>query len=165
MTVIAYKEGIMASDSRSSDNGYIATRCQKIFRLPSGALLGTAGDNDDRGIRELLSKVKLPKMLPSRKELADTRIDFLGLLVLPRGHIFIVRIDRENWEGGFEWTGSLWEHKEPIAAIGTGDQYALGAMVAGRSAAQAVAIAIKFDTRCGPPVVAMPLKKLAKIAT
>jgi 20S proteasome alpha/beta subunit len=51
MTVVAYsaKHKIMASDSRSTDDdGMHMTNCRKIFRLKNGALLGTAGDSDDR---------------------------------------------------------------------------------------------------------------------
>jgi hypothetical protein len=41
------------------------------FRLKSGGLLGSAGDDDDRALIELVTKVKTPAGLPTRKQFLE----------------------------------------------------------------------------------------------
>ena len=69
------------------------TNCRKIFRLKNRALIGTAGDSDDRELRILLGK-STPRKLPTRQQLADTKTDFAGIMVFPKGQIFYIAIER-----------------------------------------------------------------------
>ena len=162
MTTIAFSSGIMAADSRASDNdarGVFVTKCQKIYRLANNCLLGTAGDDDSREVQALLGKCKGPKSLPTRAELAATRTDFAGILVFPKGQIYLIDIRMREYEHTGEWSGEVLESRERYAATGSGQEFALGAMAHGASAAQAVAIAAKFDLATGGPIVSVALKK------
>lgn len=163
MTTIAYRDGVMAADSKCSDEwGAFSTRCRKIARLGSGALLGQAGDADGRDVIRLLDGCKTEKSLPSRKALADTHCEFAGILVLPRGSIWYIDITCIDYGPEVEWSGSVMEVHEAFAAVGSGYQFAIGAMASGRSAAQAVAIACRYDIKSGPPVHAVALKPETK---
>jgi len=156
MTTCAYKDGILATDSCWTFGDTQTTSLIKVRRLASGALLGGAGDNDDRSVVTLLDKVKTFEKLPSKADLAATRCCFVGLLVLPRGKV--VMIDIEPIEGYTHFDAQVWEANRGIAAIGSGSRYALGAMAAGKSAKDAVAIACRFDINSRPPVHTMALQ-------
>ena len=88
MTTIAYKDGLMACDSCWTYGGTVDTLTTKITRLASGALFGTAGQNDARSLVSLIDKVKTPNQLPSYEALLSLRADVLGLLVLPKGRVY-----------------------------------------------------------------------------
>lgn len=158
MTTVAYKAGIMAGDSCWSYGGAVDTLSRKIHRLKSGALLGQAGDNDARDIIAMLENVKTPAALPTRRALLDTRIDFFGLLVFPKGRIFKISSSNLLPENTACDVG-VWEVQMPFTAVGSGSEIALGAMAAGRSAKDAVAIACRYDTASRPPVYEVPLQK------
>lgn len=143
MTTIAYRDGIMASDSRCTTDEYMhLTECQKIFRMSSGALLGTAGDDDARSLLALLDGVGHGSGLPSRKDLGETETDFLGLLALPDGTLWRIEIEHVN---DSHWTGAVSELSSEFAAVGSGAAFAYGAMGHGATAAEAVAVACRFD--------------------
>jgi 20S proteasome alpha/beta subunit len=150
MTVIAYssKHKIIAADSRLSDEiGMHVTNCQKLFRLRSGAVLGTAGDSDDRDVRELLGKVTLNK-LPRRVALAELECTFAGIMAFPRGRVFTINI----WQRESGWAGSLDEIHDAMVAIGCGAQFAYGAMEAGASPIAAVQATCRRHAACALPV-------------
>lgn len=152
MTTIAYKDGVMASDSQCTDDfSAFLTKTRKIDRLQNGALLGQAGDADSREISALLSKAT-PKKLPSRKELGDTKTKFHGILAFPNSRVFLVCVEAsgEGSDGG--WRGEVVEIEERMCAVGSGYQFALGAMAAGKSAKQAVEIACRYDIYSRSPV-------------
>lgn len=154
MTVIAYssKHRILAADSRCSDaTGMHLTNCQKVFRLRNGALLGTAGDSDDREVRELLAKAT-PRKMPSRTQLADLRAVFTGIVVFPKGQVFIVEIWHREFDTIGEWTASVDAIRDEIVAVGCGAQYAYGAMEVGADPIKAVRAACRRDTACALPV-------------
>jgi hypothetical protein len=163
MTTVAYKDGFMASDSKCTDDfGSFCTRIQKIHRLSSGALLGQAGDADIREMLALLDKTS-PAKLPTRQQLADLHTDCSLILAFPAGRVFLVEAGPVLiGDSEYEWIGSVVEMQERMAAVGSGYQYALGAMKAGRSAAEAVAIACHFDSFSMPPVREVRVKKEAK---
>lgn len=154
MTVIAYasKSRVMAADSRCS-NGYLMhlTDCRKIFRLANGALLGSAGDSDDRAVRTLLDKAT-PRNLPTRDKLAECKTDFQGILVFPKGQIYIVFIGWEEHESSGEWTGGVVSVTDDIVAIGHGMEYAYGVLEHGGTPIEAVRCACKRDTTCALPI-------------
>jgi hypothetical protein len=165
MTTIAYKDGVMACDSRWSYNDAVDSVQTKIRRLASGGLIGGSGDNDAREIEALFDKVKTPAGLPKRTELMNIRCDYLGLLVLPRGRIFKVastHLSEAHWGADFEEDIGVWEINAPFAAVGSGKEFALGAMAAGKSAADACRIACRFDINSGLPVYQYDVKPPAK---
>jgi ATP-dependent protease HslVU (ClpYQ) peptidase subunit len=149
----------MASDSKSTnDDGAFCTRVKKIYRLESGALLGAAGDCDARDVIRLLEKVRTVKTLPTRQQLADTHCDFSGVLVLRNGEVFYIDVGPMQIGEAYEWAGSVVEVSERIAAVGSGQKFAIGAMAAGKSASEAVTIACRYDSFSGTPVHEVTLK-------
>lgn len=149
MTTIAYKNGIMASDSCWAYDDIQTSSINKIARLKSGGLLGQAGDADSRCVVAAFTNVKTEKQLPSREDMVKLRVDFDGVLVLPNGSIFIISmavkkdgIEAQVWPAG----------RRGVAAVGSGKKLALGAMLAGASARDAVAIACDQDLNSRLPV-------------
>jgi len=155
MTVIAYRDGLMACDSAWSDDLTLITRRSKITRLKSGGLLGSAGDDDDRALIELFDKVKTPSGFPSRKQLIDLAMDYAGILVLPSGRLFHVGIDAPEKNG--VWAAGIFEYGEDYASVGSGKYHAMTAMECGKNARDACHMAIRRDLRCRPPVHVVPL--------
>jgi hypothetical protein len=158
VTVIAWRAGIMACDSRWSSNGTQTVSLIKIKRLSSGALLGGAGDNDSRAVEELLDKVRDPSKLPSRKELAETKCDFAGLLAFPRGGVYVIQTGIHD-DNGYPPADSeddygIWPATTMggYAAVGSGGDVALAAMDAGATAKRAVEIACVRNIYCALPV-------------
>lgn len=163
MTVIAYRDGVMACDSCWSDNGTVSTLQTKMRRLSSGAILGSAGACDSRDVEALLDKIKTPVHLPTAEALSRMRLDYAGLIVFPRGprifKIVCTGIEPTNWDGERDHEYGLWEIAFPFAAIGSGTKLAIGALSAGKSAKDAVAIACRWDLYCKLPVHVLPLVK------
>lgn len=163
MTVIAYRSGLMACDSCWSSFGTQTVSAIKIQRLSSGALLGSAGDNDGRAMVQLLDKIRDPRKLPSRVELASTKLSFEGLLALPKGGVYYIATGRHD-DNGYPLDADGSSESEAdygiwlattmggYAACGSGADLALAAMDAGASAKLAVQIACKRNVWCRPPV-------------
>ena len=158
MTVVAYCKGIMACDSAwSDDTGMLLTRCSKLTRLPSGAIIGEAGDDDSRHVQELLGKAKSPAGLPSREALLKLTIDYAGLLVFPKGRIFSISISAPVHGERDHWTAGLFEVAESYYAIGHGAAHAFTAMECGKSAHDAIRLACRRDMMCREPIHMMHL--------
>lgn len=154
MTVIAYsaKHKILAADSRCTDSyGMHFTNCKKIFRLKNGALLGTAGDSDDRDVRALLDKAT-PKRMPTRFQLAELKSAFHGILVFPKGQVYVISIGFTEHESEGEWAGAVDLVTDDFVAVGCGAQFAYGAMEVGASPLDAVRATCRRDTKCALPV-------------
>lgn len=175
MTVIVYRAGVMACDSRWSSFGTQTVSAVKIIRLASGALLGSAGDNDSRAMYELLDKVRDPRKLPTRTELAATKLDYEGLLALPKGGVYMISTGRHDdagyplGEDGAEASEAdygIWQATTMggYAACGSGADVALGAMDAGATAREAAIIACRRNVFCALPVhtikLIQPKKKI-----
>lgn len=145
MTVIAYRDGIMASDSCWNDNGLIVTLSTKIVRLKSQALLGEAGDCDTREMQQLLDNATDPSGLPSRKDLLEVGIDYQAILVLPDGSVWDVCVDMDKKDAG------VFRINRDYYAVGSGKRTALGAMWRGATADQAVHAACEWEMECRLP--------------
>lgn len=159
MTTIAYRDGFMACDSCWAYEQDQQTSLSKIARLKSGGLLGQAGDADSRSLVAMFENVKSERTLPGRKEIAELFTDFAGLFVLPTGGIFLIECERTTNEDHI-YTAQLWPvGRYGFAAVGSGRLLALGAMAAGKSALDSVAIACKFDINSRPPVHAVALRR------
>ena len=156
MTIIVWRAGVMACDSCWASNGTQTVSMIKIKRLSSGALLGSAGENDSREMERLLDKIKDPNKLPTRQELIALKLGYEGLLALARGGVWMIgtgKVDDAGYPTDEEDMG-VWPAATigGYAACGSGADYALAAMDAGATARQAVEIACKRNIHCRPPV-------------
>lgn len=149
MTVIAYKDGIMAADTMLT--GFNAQqRVQKLVRLPDGGIAGGCGH-----------------WVPAYtclKWLADGGDPFSGVsLARDKSHlpsvagacILIARPDGSLWtlEDEFPATPLL----DKVASVGCGSDAALMAMDLGLSAVEAVAKVTHRDVFCAGPVQSLEL--------
>jgi hypothetical protein len=145
MTTIAFRDGVMASDSCwTALDGVQVVSAVKINRLASGALLGQAGDNDSREVVELLNRVDCRGKLPKRSALLRIKVDCSALLAFPSGRVYQVETSSRE-EIPEDADIGIWEVNRGFAAVGTGSHLALGAMAHGATAEQAVVIACGFD--------------------
>lgn len=135
MTTIAYRDGVLASDSLVTlGNTKVHGSYQKIRRI-GGYLVGTAGSVATW--QQFIDWVK-----SGNDEDPPPKGVYNALIVDPRGKVREI----EN--------GSVLPcpRGAKFFAIGSGSPYALAAMYAGATAAEAVKIAAKIDTSTGLPV-------------
>jgi hypothetical protein len=165
MTTIAYRGGIMACDSCWTLSETVDVLANKIYRLSSGGLMGQAGQNDGRPLLALFDRVKSLAQLPSYEAIAALRVSSICLVVLPKGRLYKIAttlVSPENWTEDFETNNpdgiGIWE-LTGFGACGSGTDAALGAMSAGASARDAVAIACKYDVNSRPPVHVVKLEQ------
>jgi len=153
MTTIAYRDGILAADSRLTvDHGCGARKhtCRKLFRKRVGegkkahdVIIATAGESSPGMV--------FVDWYGSGKPPPDIFMhlggDFLCLVLSP--------------EGLFEY--DVYCRGEPIEeefyAVGSGSMAALAAMHCGKSAVDAVRIAARIDSFTGGRVVSEALHK------
>ncbi len=158
MTVIAWDGTTLAADKLSNYRGIRGT-VTKIWRLSDGRLFGGSGDfGAVIGLKDHLDKgAPLPVSQSDKDDWA------LAMLVERDGGVYIY----ERWANRFRI-------ENPFYAIGSGAEYAMGAMGAGVSAARAVEIASERCTTCGggvdilqlsPSVMFDPIKVLLEAQT
>lgn len=135
MTVIAYRDGILAADSRVTDtHGLITGTVRKIGRHGD---LRWAWCGDHGNARRLLDWV-----LGKRK---DKQPEFKS------GSVIIIPDDGPATVYG---QGTSWPVPDrEFHAWGSGGMIALGAMAMGAGATEACEAACRFDVDCGPPIV------------
>lgn len=159
MTTVAYKDGVMASDSRATeDDEYIVGSVQKVWKLPNGALYGSAGDSDDRVLRDILGKIPttfFPQTLreahfPSVNELSEDTSDVSAIFVFPDGDVWMI---------GTKKNAEVVNVKSSFCAIGSGKKFALGAMFNGVDAKAAVKTAMAFDICSGGDVQSVSIEE------
>lgn len=134
MTVIVYRDGIMAADSQITDDYILRGQCKKIYRAPCGAL-GAATGLFAAGTRfgEWFVGGRNGNFDPKSGD------RYFGAL--------IVEADGTLW--AMDNTGTCSQFSAPWAAEGGGDQIAMGALEMGATAEQAVSVAIKHHAGCG----------------
>lgn len=133
MTTIAYRNGVMAGDTRTNYAGTICPgHAQKVFKFQNGAIFGAAGAVDE--IQQLLDATEQKHPVPKLENVE-------ALLVPPDGSIF-------------SYEGSVWTLVEeaPYTAIGSGWVPAIVAMRYGASAAEVVRTSMEFDMATGGEV-------------
>lgn len=135
MTVIAYDGHTLAADSQLN-YGTTRLQCEKLFRLPDGGVVGFAGPSGKchRLLRWMRGEGKRPLRLSNAHAI---RVD-------PSGAVFLYAESSEP-----ECITSRY------VAIGCGDEFALGCMKSGKTAAEAVAMTIDHDSQCGGPVMTL----------
>lgn len=142
MTTIAYRNGVLAGDTRvTSDDTILPGWERKVFRLPDGGLFASADDVEGGELLlRAMRKGHPPPRLPENEH-----VD--AILIKPDGKMFF-------------YEGNIWiRYRAPYCAIGTGRPYALGAMARGASAIDAVRIGMKFDAHSGGRVQSLRLKR------
>lgn len=136
MTVIAFKDGVLAADKRSL-NGRRANTVTKIFRARSGhELLAVSGDLAcGLELVDWYNAGADPHQLPPFQRSLE---NYVPLLIVRPGGLFLL----ENATVPFQI-------EEPFFAMGSGRDYALMAMHLGRSAIEAVELTSQLTTCCG----------------
>lgn len=148
MTTIAYRDGVMASDSLVADNRGTSFKVKypKIAMDSSGNLYGVAGDYGagckviDAIARQKQDGGSVVLPIPDRED------RFEILIAYTDGRVRILTPTGEEIFDGCEYM-----------AIGTGDKVALGAMFAGAGAVKAVYASIVHDTGTGGNVDAIEM--------
>lgn len=143
MTVIAYRDGVMAADTSCADSVSKVSWAQKVLRGPDGALYGFAGRVSlcceiarwVRGERE-------GERPPLKVDDGTAQV----MVVRPDGSLSVwVEDGTEDYDGA------------EYMAIGSGAGVALGAMHAGATAEGAVRAAIEHAPHCGGSIRAVQL--------
>lgn len=139
MTVIAFKDGVMAADTMLSE-GNAHYRVKKLWRLPDGGVAGGAGAQR--------SAYAVMKFLADGGDVggkdAPDAEDAVILIARPDGALWMI-------DGGFPAFPLL----DKVAAIGCGADAARMAMSLGLSAVDAVSRVTRQDLLCGDPVQSM----------
>ena len=155
MTIICYKDGVLAADSGTTgaSGGFCSCNVMKITRSPSGWLGGFAG----RGA----TATKFLNWLERRDDdpaegpdLTNTKDEETGegLLVDPTGSLYWLSSD-----------GVITPMQNEFAAIGSAEGFALGAMHAGASAEEAVRLVIENCNYCWGPIETLALDPLEEM--
>ena len=140
MTIIAYRDGILAADSGAWYGDAFLGHGNKIDVLPDASLLATSGTwSDGELAREWFSGDQTGE----RPAMADS----FGGLVLQLGSKCIP-----------------FELRAPFHADGSGHEIAIGAMHMGATAIQAVEAACEWSSRCRGPVQWHRISMIAKAA-
>lgn len=153
MTVIAYRAGLMCSDSLlvhevGDRDQFKFTNCIKII-AKRGWLLAVSGSQcppDHLTTSWFFGSAESDDDLSPRASMRQYRFDMLA--VSPKGKLL------------------LWDqrgHGHPLGtkffSIGSGSELAMGAMEAGASAVEAVRVAIKWSPSCGGRVIVRRRKR------
>lgn len=132
MTTIAYRDGILAADGRTTMGETIFTdHTKKIIRLSDGALFALCGE--------------VAYVQPMLDALEDDDVD----LPEAKGEFTAVVVEKDGKLRVYEGMGGWINVDAPYAAFGSGDEYALGAMDMGASAEEAVRISCGRDLGTG----------------
>lgn len=140
MTVVAWDGKTLAADKQSTSNG-LKRKLTKIYKLPNGHLVGATGGSLD-----------CKKYVEWYEKVCDTTDDSTVYIPTWSGDNTPWLMVVTPWKGVYMYTGgdAFIDYSEnDIFAIGSGAEYALGAMRAGATAEEAVLIASEFDNGCG----------------
>lgn len=133
MTVIVYRAGVMAADTAVWCDQIVVEHVIKIVRLPDGSLFGCSGRVcDAQAFADwLMGKGERPP--------AAEKGYFSGLIVAPDGSVRRV-----------EWDMRPFDLAGPYHTCGSHCEFLHGALAAGATAEEAVALAIRYgDSAAG----------------
>lgn len=139
MTTIAYRDGEIAGDTLAcwgtNRDGYITKIAKRgpVLAGVSGALFAAQAFLDwfARGM------VGDPPKMP------DGDATTFGLIITPDDHVLV-------------WGPRGWERtRNPTVSMGSGGEFASGAMAMGATAAEAVRVAMQFDTKTGGEITVL----------
>ena len=143
MTTIAFKDGIMAADGKVTiGNQIITLQDKKIFET-NGYIVGTAGNCHSC---ELFREYGFT---PSDTDLRGQLMEYIESD--KEENCFYALVWDKEKKTLKQYSNSIYPLviPEQISAIGSGADFALGAMYAGASADKAVEIASKLDINSG----------------
>lgn len=146
MSIVCFKDGTMAADTRAIHDDAGIVRTTKLMRKRIGRrehLLGLAGD--------VSYAMLFCEWYGSGKPMPDQ------LKSIPEEKKFSVLIYAGKKLYEADGICRPLEVESRFYAIGSGSQAALGAMRAGASALQAAKIACEIDSACGLPIQTMVL--------
>lgn len=138
MTTIAYRDGILAADTLITyGTTLMPCKHKKIHKLPNGSLFGFCGSIELGEImrRSLVNVGQSDGILEDRRDL--DKENFEGILVSPDGQTLF--FENRSWI----------PLEVPYIAMGSGKEYAYGALFLGASAKQAVKTAMALDSGTG----------------
>lgn len=133
MTIIAYRDGIIAYDSRTTSGNFIETdNCQKmtVYNNHMFFMCGCVPDEE-----------RFIDVWFGGKEIKN--IDVTAFVLDDKNILYKATVDGDS---------GLWKYKLNISqchAIGSGEKFAISAMDFGKSAKEAVKYAITRDSGCG----------------
>jgi ATP-dependent protease HslVU (ClpYQ) peptidase subunit len=139
MTIIAYRDGVMAADTGITDGGFVT--CGRKLHKKNGHIIGFAGD-----VAQALVFVDwFFNQKKNRKPDLGHEGDWEAMIL--------------NKDGVTTWGRSLRPIplSEDFYAIGSGSVGAMYAMEQGATAEEAVRIACKRDPYCREPVMVLTL--------
>lgn len=157
MTTIAFRDGVLAADSRETsgceDSGQLAATCVKMFRvgpfvvaLQGDTTPGIAWLNWFTGMYGIFKLKHVPALDQVQPDLVaqflEREADFTAVVLHPDGALFIYD----------EW-GIPQRITAPYYAVGSGAKVAYGAMHNGATAEDAVAAACVHDPYTSGPIL------------
>lgn len=148
MTTIAYRDGALAADSKAYGGLYKNSPGDKakIHRLGPGPMEGWLvgiSTNVVGGDKMLLAWLEAGAPLPTNESLKPEQFCIIALN--PAGELFLAN-------DALSLSGPI---KSEFYAVGSGDDFAMGAFAMGADAAQAVRIASQFDRHTGGEVTVL----------
>lgn len=148
MTTIAYRNGIIAADSRETTSdesaGDYAGKCVKLLRVGKSIIALQGDSGAGMAWLDWYSRGKSDDALHTH--IRSTGADFTAV-ELNRTGLWVW----DSWMVPQRFAGKFY-------AVGSGTKAALGALHMGASAVQAVRVACKIDPWSAPPIVSMSLK-------
>ncbi len=136
LTTIAYKDGVLAADTRMTYGDGSTVRVKKIFQLSDGSLFGVAGESP---WVERMREWAISGFPKKRRWSKEAEVE--AMHIKTDGSIWLVHNDL-----------NLDKVEEKYYAIGSGGAYAIGAMDCGKGAAAAVKIACRRDSSTSEPI-------------
>lgn len=150
MTIIAYRDGVMAADSAIWSGGsIIAGHMRKIVRHPDGSLAAATGEASL--LAWFLERIETGEILQSPPK-DETQEGFNGLLVRPNGDVYRCGVNM-----------LLYPINGPWQAVGGPTAFLSGALAAGATAEEAVHLALKFTDGGGGDVQVERLVPVARV--
>ena len=153
MTIIAFKDGVMAADTMLSSHNS-QNRAQKIVRLPDGGVAGGCGqwNRAYAGLKYLADGGDMDARGNTRAPEGPPNIEGATLLV--------AKADGSLWLIEDEFPA--FPLRDSTASVGCGSDAALMAMTLGLSAVEAATRVTKQDVLCGEPVQSMEVVPTAE---
>jgi ATP-dependent protease HslVU (ClpYQ) peptidase subunit len=139
MTTVAYTKGVLAFDSKASSGGQHAGWVMK-GKKTNKYLIAACGSCED--IQAFMDWMESGGKQEDKKTYGlDRDVDINALVIDKKTRVY-------------QYEGRLYPYviEADIHALGSGREYAIGAMAAGSSAQQAVRIASKYDSGTGGAV-------------
>jgi 20S proteasome alpha/beta subunit len=128
---------------------FYAGDVQKIYRLKDKSLLGMSGDADAQAVMNLLEDDSIPDHKMTDALASLTGYECSCLLVRQSGQMF--------WVSTEEDSAAFTPFSDEFAAVGSGKQFAYGAMEFGATALEAVVAASRRDSFTRGPFIEVHL--------